>query len=263
MNLKLVETIDDFKACEHIQKVVWGFSDLELVSASNMIAVSHAGGMTAAAVDKGEVVGFVTAFASYLPHLANPNGVHSHMLAVLPRYRGKGVGKALKWFQRDWCLAQGLSWMTWTFDPLQAKNARLNLEHLGATVSTYRINEYGELGGDLNAGLPTDRLVAFWDLNSKRTQELARGETLGVLDLEQISAALLTDDSRPNHANLGLEDKKISVALPANLNALLKDEPELALEWRLAVREVLTIYLGLGYIITRFEGGSYILEKEI
>lgn len=261
MELKLVETLDDFKACEHIQKVVWGFSDLEVVSASNMIAVSHAGGMTAAATDRGEVVGFVTAFASYLPDLAQPNGLHSHMLAVLPDYRGKGIGKALKWFQRDWCLEHGLGWMTWTFDPLQAKNARLNLEHLGATVTTYRVNEYGELGGSLNAGLPTDRLVAFWDLSSQGTQTLAQGERLPSVDLEQIPAALSNKDGGPSRPQLGLKDKKLSVALPENLNALLKDNPEQALEWRFAVREVLMSYLVKNYIINRFGGNSYILES--
>jgi len=263
MEIKLVEDLADFKACENIQKVVWGFSDLEIVSASNMIAVAHAGGMTAAALNRGEVVGFVTAFASYLPRLDRPNGLHSHMLAVLPDYRGKGVGRLLKWFQRDWCLERGLTWMTWTFDPLQAKNARLNLEHLGATVDTYRVNEYGELGGDLNTGLPTDRLVAFWALESQRTQTLAQGRKLETHFLELIPAALAANDGEPGEPQLKLKESKVSVALPENLNTLLKDEPKLALEWRFAVRKALMTYFECGYTINRFAGDFYILERQI
>ena len=262
MNLKLVESLEDFEACETIQKRVWGFSDLEVVSASNMIAVSHAGGMTAAATNaREEVVGFVTAFASYLPELAQPNGLHSHMLAVLPEYQGRGMGKALKWFQREWCLQRGLEWMTWTFDPLQAKNARLNLEHLGATASQYRVNEYGELGGDLNAGLPTDRLVAFWKLRGRKTLALAEGETLAPLS-PQVPPALSSNNDRPSKPQLSLKEQRLGVALPENLNTLLRNDPPLALEWRFAVREVLTAYLTRGYVINRFGENLYILESE-
>ena len=126
-----LSAIEELHACEAIAKVVWQVDDREIVPASHLRAIQHAGGLVAGAFDAGRLVGFVIGIlARHDAH--EPTGLHSHLMAVLPEVRRGGLGRALKWYQRRWCLERALPWITWTFDPLQAHNARLNLEHLGA-----------------------------------------------------------------------------------------------------------------------------------
>ncbi len=230
-----------------------------------MVAMVHAGGMAAGAFSAGEMVGFVFGFPSYRPGKPQPNGLHSHLLAVLPEYRGHGLGKALKWFQREWCLSHGLTWMTWTFDPLQAKNARLNLEHLGAVANNYRVDEYGAMGGTLTGSLPTDRLLAFWDLEGLRptrlAQGLAPGDSTSPSSLATLPAVLVDVGGHPSAPDTTKTDPRLRAEIPGDFTHLLQSDPETALAWRLAAREVLKAYLEKGYTVTRFYDNAYILEK--
>ena len=252
MEIRPLTLVADMRVCEGLERRIWGLSDTEILPASHLVAAVHAGGMAAGAFVGGEPVGFVCGFAAYRPEWTQSNGLHSHMLGVVPAHRGKGIGKKLKSFQRTWCLERGLPWMTWTFDPLQAKNARLNLEHLGVTVSEYRVNEYGTLGGDLNAELPTDRLLALW--------ELAKEENASpTLDPTSLPKALTcTSDNQPEKKFLSANQVRVEV--PTDFTHLMQENPPLALEWRLAAREVFEHYFELGYIATRFINYSYLLE---
>lgn len=266
MTLRLLTTVQELERCAALQKSVWGEANGAL-GAPDMVALIHAGGMAAGAFESEELAGFVFGFPSYLPDAPRPNGLHSHLLAVLPEYRGHGLGKALKWFQRDWCLARGLAWMTWTFDPLQAKNARLNLEHLGAVVEQYRVDEYGAMGGALAGTLPTDRLLAFWELEAPRTLALAQGFDLTASDLKAASLAisptvLANKAGHPDASDLTQTEPRLRVEIPTDFTHLLHRDPDTASAWRLAAREVLKTYLDKGYAITRFLEKSYILEVE-
>ncbi|CAN5887429.1 GNAT family N-acetyltransferase [soil metagenome] len=271
MTLRLLNTVQGLERCAELQKSVWGGAN-DALGGPDMVALVHAGGMAAGAFEGDELAGFVFGFPSYLPDAPRPNGLHSHLLAVLPEYRGHGLGKALKWFQRDWCLARGLAWMTWTFDPLQAKNARLNLEHLGAVVEQYRVDEYGAMGGALAGTLPTDRLLAFWEMEAPRTLALAQGldpATL-VLTASALKASslttlptVLTDQSgRPAAPDTTRTELRLRVEIPADFTELLHRDPDTALAWRLAAREVLKAYLDKGYVITRFLEETYLLEAK-
>lgn len=147
---------------------------IEIVPGAQLRAAEHAGGLVAGAFEQGVMIGFVYGF------LAAPTGrgmkglgMHSHMLAVRHSGRGTGVGKALKWFQRDWCLARGIEWVCWTFDPLQAKNARLNMFHLGAVSNEYLPDFYGPMTGPLGGNQETDRLLALWQLSDPNVAEIA------------------------------------------------------------------------------------------
>src|SRR5262245_23283846 len=167
----------DFEACVALQRSVWRLSDLEVTSTIQLIATTHAGGsLLLAFAAQGQPVGFAYAFAALrggIPHL------HSDMLAVLPEHQKRGVGVRLKWAQRDAALAQGVSLITWTFDPLQARNAHLNLRRLGATALEFLPDFYGITTSALHHGLPTDRLLVRWDLNAPLVFErLARPEAL-------------------------------------------------------------------------------------
>ena len=167
-------TMEMLRACERLQLQVWGYDDLEVVPAAQMRAALHAGALVAGAFVGRELVGFAYGFPA-LPHeaeLVGP-GLHSHMAAVVPEARGLGAGRRLKWYQRRWCVEHGMNWATWTFDPLQARNARLNLHHLGAVVHEYQVDFYGVLGGVLSGDLPTDRFVATWDLTGPHVRAAA------------------------------------------------------------------------------------------
>lgn len=159
--------IEESRMCLDLQKEVWGFSDIELVPLRLFVVAEKVGGQVIGAFEADSMV----AFALAIP--GNRNGhlyLHSHMLAVREGYRDRGLGRAVKLFQRQDALARGIDLIEWTFDPLEIKNAYLNLEKLGAIARRYNINQYGITSSPLQGGLPTDRLVAEWWLRSKRVQ---------------------------------------------------------------------------------------------
>jgi predicted GNAT superfamily acetyltransferase len=157
------------RACVRLQKEVWNFSDIELVPLRLFVVADKIGGQVIGAFDGQEMVSFALA----LPGARNGRSyLHSHMLAVRSSYRNAGVGRRMKLFQRDDALARGFELMEWTFDPLEIKNAYLNIEKLGAIARRYTVNQYGITSSPLQGSLPTDRLVAEWWLKSKRVERL-------------------------------------------------------------------------------------------
>lgn len=253
MTFRELAGFDDLLACEAIEQAVWGLSERELLPASQLVAAVHAGGLVIGAFEGAKLIGFVYGFPAHRPEWQPSVGQHSHMVAVLPGYRGQGVGQRLKWLQRAWCLRQGINWMTWTFDPLQAKNARLNLEHLGAVGFEYRVNEYGAMGGHLNAGLPSDRLVALWRLDAPALEQQRPPP-----DCE--GAWLLSDElGEPRLHEIDPSATTMRLSVPPDITRLIAEQPELALRWRLALREVMLPKLNQGFQATRFVAGSYLL----
>jgi predicted GNAT superfamily acetyltransferase len=163
------ESDSELMACVELQKEVWGFSDAELIPLRLFMVAQRIGGQVLGAFDGNELVGF----ALGIPGMRGGHPyLHSHMLAVRTNYRNSGVGRRIKLFQREEALARGFELIEWTFDPLEIKNAFLNLERLGAIARRYNINQYGVSFSPLQGGLPTDRLVAEWWLRSKRVEEL-------------------------------------------------------------------------------------------
>jgi len=161
--------LDEMRACVALQKEVWGFSDIELVPLRMFVVAERVGGQVIGAFEGKTLVGF--AFAIPAIRHAQPY-LYSHMLAVRKAYRNSGLGRRLKLFQREEALGRGFNLMDWTFDPLEIKNAYLNIEKLGAIVRRYNVNQYGITSSPLQGGLPTDRLVAEWWLKSKRVELL-------------------------------------------------------------------------------------------
>ncbi len=168
------ETHSELLACVELQKEVWGFSDADLVPMRLFVVAQKIGGQVLGAFDGNELVGFAMA----IPGVRGGRAfLHSHMLAVRLEYRNSGVGRRIKLFQREDALESGFELIEWTFDPLEIKNAYLNLERLGAIARRYNINQYGSTASPLHGGLPTDRLVAEWWLKSKRVQQLMASGT--------------------------------------------------------------------------------------
>jgi len=169
VELRRCHGIEDFRACVALQKEVWNFSDAELVPLRMFVVADKVGGQVMGAFDKNQMVGFALSVpGTRTGHLY----LHSHMLAVRKEYRNSGLGRRMKLMQREDALARGIELIEWTFDPLEIKNAYLNIEKLGAIARRYNINQYGITSSPLQGGLPSDRLIAEWWLKSKRVETL-------------------------------------------------------------------------------------------
>jgi predicted GNAT superfamily acetyltransferase len=159
--------VEELRACVSLQKEVWNFSDADLVPLRMFVVGEKVGGQVIGGFHKDELVGF----AFSVPGVRAGNFyLHSHMLGVREDFRNSGLGRRLKLFQREEAIDRGFDLMEWTFDPLEIKNAYFNIEGLGALARHYSLNHYGISSSPLQGGLPTDRLVAEWWLNSPRVE---------------------------------------------------------------------------------------------
>lgn len=221
-----------------VERAVWNDRDLEVPITLYVVAV-ETGGQVLGAFQGDRMVGFTFA----VPALHGGKAyLHSHMTAVLPEVRDRGVGRSLKLFQRADALARGIDKVEWTFDPLEIKNAHFNLMRLGAVVRRLLPNCYGVTGSPLHGGLPTDRLVAEWDLRSERVERCLRNE--------------------PPVASLGPGVERISV--PQAIGVWRVEKPEEARRIQSCIREEFIHWFGRGYtavaIETRNDPAQYILE---
>jgi predicted GNAT superfamily acetyltransferase len=163
--------LDELNACVALQREVWSFSDYDLIPLRMFVVAEKIGGQVIGGFDNGELIGF----AMSIPGARDGRPyLHSHMLAVRESYRNAGIGRRLKLLQREDALANGFDLIEWTFDPLEIKNAWLNIEKLGAVARRYNTNQYGISSSPLQGGLPTDRLVAEWWLRSERVETLLK-----------------------------------------------------------------------------------------
>jgi chorismate synthase len=242
----------DYVAAQRVAQRVWRMHDLQVPSTFDLQVAGHVGGMTAGAYCDGVLAGFVHGFPR--TDLGRP-AHHSHLLAVLPKFRGRGLSVRLKLFQRRWCLAHGIGLVTWTYDPLLIANARLNLIRLRARARIYLRNVYGALGG-LYGPLPTDRFEVFWNLGSAAVAKAARGVVLEPADCDRLPRATPRRLPRAN---------RVTVEIPAGAPALYADDPAAALRARLRLRRVAEALFGRGYeavaLVPRGDGALYVFER--
>jgi predicted GNAT superfamily acetyltransferase len=215
-----LHSLDDFRPCVAITREVWQESDLETEPCSTFVIAAHTGGQILGAFDGATLVGFTKAFAGL--HGLTPY-LHSHMTAVLPSHRDRHVGRLLKLFQREDALRRGIRLVEWTFDPLETKNAYFNLNRLGAICRRYIPNFYGITSSPLHRGIPTDRLLAEWQLDSPR-----------------VLAAINDLTREPS-------DAPALVHLPAELEQWKSDDPSLVLEVQSRIRAEFTQWFSKGY----------------
>lgn len=173
IEIRALHTHDEFVEAVQLQQVIWGFEEVELLPVRLFVTATKVGGQAFGAFDGGRMVGFCLA----IPGIKAGGGsyLHSHMLGVAKEYRDAGVGRLLKLEQRREALSRGIELMEWTFDPLEIKNAYFNMERLGAIVRRFVLNQYGTTSSKLHGGLPTDRCIAEWWLNSPRVEAILSG----------------------------------------------------------------------------------------
>ncbi len=159
----------EFDEAVDLQRLIWGFSDLETIPVRFFVVASKIGGQVFGAFDGSRMVAFLLA----VPGIKGTGlqYLHSHMLGVLPEYRDHGLGRRLKLHQREHAIRNGFTLIEWTFDPLEPRNAFFNIQRLGAIVRRYVENQYGRTSSALHSGLPTDRFVAEWWLQHDRVQQ--------------------------------------------------------------------------------------------
>ena len=173
IRIEPLTTVEQFERCVELQLEVWGYSDGDLIPRRVFLVAQRIGGQVIGASDGDTIIGFAMALPGYRNGYAY---IHSHMLAVLPKYRNAGLGRRLKLAQREDALQRGFDLMEWTFDPLEIKNAHLNIAKLGAICRRYQADFYGPSTSPLQGGLPTDRLYAEWWLKSPRVVAALNGE---------------------------------------------------------------------------------------
>lgn len=169
ITIRKCDGMDELNACVALQKEVWKYDDVDLMPLRMFVVSQKIGGQVIGAFAGSELVGFAFSIPG---SRAGHAYLHSHMLAVRETLRNHGLGRRLKLAQRDDAIAQGFELLEWTFDPIEIKNAHLNLARLGAIARRYSINHYGYSSSPLQGGLPTDRLVAEWWLKSKHVIDL-------------------------------------------------------------------------------------------
>ena len=274
--IRPLEHWDEYLAVEEMQRTVWQMPDWrDAVPANLLIAMRKNGGILLGAFDGKNIIGFVFSFVG----TDESNGAlklkhHSHMLAVVPEYQSRNIGARLKFAQRDMALTQGIDLMTWTYDPLQALNANLNLVRLGAIARHYIPNAYGEMTDGLNAGIPSDRFEAEWWLASSRVVERAQREPQKrdwaqlVRTGAQEIFAIKRDASGFNRVEKEWEPHAPTLILeiPYRINALKAAAPDLAHEWRIRTRDFFSNAFTEGYVCTDFliapERAAYVLTRD-
>ncbi|MBI4889314.1 MAG: acetyltransferase [Acidobacteria bacterium] len=229
-------TLAELGEAVRLQKEIWGFEDIELLPLRLFVVAQKVGGQTLGAFDGDKMVGFLLS----IPGLKQGQMfLHSHMMGVRPEYRNSGLGRTMKLMQRVDALERGIPLVQWTFDPLELKNAYFNIERLGAIVKLYVLNQYGTTTSHLHGGLPTDRCVAEWHLQSERVVSLLEGRP------------------RPDvHVQRRIE-------VPNDIADIRANEPKRAREIQSVVSEQFVRYTGEGLAVVGFEKsaekGTYLL----
>lgn len=253
VEIALASSQAETRAATEVLGRIWSHDRVLPLTPELAWALLHAGNYVSVARREGFVIGAAIGFRGYDEHGVH---LHSHIAGVLPAYQGSNVGFVLKQHQREWALAHGIDRITWTFDPLVARNAYFNVVKLGTTVSTYYEDFYGPLDDTINAGDQSDRCLASWQLDSPRAVASANGESAvdtigelrnrGAAEVLTIGSAQEPVPGASSRANGHFTPPLLLCQLPGDIVALRSASPLVARQWRLALRSVLSPALGAG-----------------
>jgi predicted GNAT superfamily acetyltransferase len=277
ITIRDLEGLNDLRQVEAVEKTVWSLDDRDVTPLTLAIATQEAGSIWLGAFDGNVLVGFAFGLIGVERGRAM---VHSHMLAVLEAYRDQDLGYKLKLAQRECAMALRVNdvridEMTWTFDPLQSKNAHLNFGKLGVVSDSYKIDFYGPQTSSVLHQNSTDRLWVKWPMASRRVRERLQGKDVRPELLDALSrlAPLIqfNGDGKPVRTDLSaaVARQRIAIEIPSDIAVIEQKDPALAREWRLATRWAFTETLKAGFLVAEFcrtvrgqQGpGTYLLEK--
>ena len=255
IEVREIHTADDAARASMLLDEVWNVDETgtNVFEPSLIIAFAHAGNYVSAAysVDEpDEMIGVTIGF------FGQPLGtvMHSHIAGVRHQIIGRGAGSAMKLHQRLWCLNLGITEMTWTFDPLIARNAYFNFQRLGVGMVEYLEDFYGQMRDGVNSGQASDRMMVSWPLD--------RPARASVVDPGSAFPCLRADDDgEPLLSEVPKETEFVSLDFPSDIEDLRGQDAELASRWRQALRTALTGLVGDGWVVdTCLKGGTYLLH---
>ena len=258
MIIRDLTTIADCRAVAALEREIWGYTDAEDVVPPPVLIVSvKRGGILLGAFD---AAGGMKGFVYSIPSVKDGRLAQwSHMLGVTADARDRGLGVRLKLAQRERSLAMGVDLVEWTYDPLQALNAYLNFTRLGVVVEEYEENIYGDSSSPLHRGSPTDRFVAQWKLTAPHVERRIAPGGLALMRDAGVAKAPLVNPSvaagpylAPGAADLTLDAPRLLVEIPAGFVTVQREDPALALDWRLASRAIFRHYLEQEYRVVDF-----------
>ncbi len=252
-----IDNLAEMHEVEELQKEIWGVADVEVFPALAMRPLMEVGGILIGAFHNNQMVGFVFGFPGILKGQAI---IHSDMLAVKADFRSRGLGYLLKLAQRDSALAMGVNRITWTFDPLQSRNAHLNFARLGVIADRYYINYYGETSSFLHR-FGTDRLWVTWVLNDDRVKsriERNSGPGIPLSELERVPTLVrIGENNEPVVPKCQPTEQRVAIEIPGDLNSDGEHGSKLAHRWREATRQAFTTALNAGYLVEEY----YVTER--
>jgi predicted GNAT superfamily acetyltransferase len=251
IGLRDLTTLDDFRQVVALERRIWGVDYDDVVTVPILAVTVKRGGVLVGAFDGGPMVGFVYS----LPGIKDRRPIQwSHMLGVIDEYRNAGLGRRLKLEQRRRAIDIGCDLVEWTYDPMQALNAHLNFVKLGVVAEEYAINVYGESASVLHRGTPTDRFIAQWWIREPHVVRRIEANGLAIVRAQEAADAPVINTTRPAGAwlacgayDLTRTERRLWVEIPTGFTEMQLQDPPLALEWRMATREIFAAYFERGY----------------
>jgi chorismate synthase len=241
IDIRLVRTHAEYAACEVMSQQVWGSADRNIVPHELLLTMQLNGGLVHGAFrSNGQLVGFLFAFPGVRDGQLR---LCSHQLGVIPEFRGSGIGIGLKQAQGRDAAARGYELISWTFDPLESRNAYINLHRLGCIARSYDRDHYGPMEDELNRGLPSDRLEAEWWLRRKKPEASADGVVMLRVGADREPVLVTSNVSGTEVA---------TIAVPEDFQSIKRRDTEMAIRWRMESRAAFEGALAAGLIATDF-----------
>jgi predicted GNAT superfamily acetyltransferase len=259
VSIRTLSEMSDLHRLVELLDEVWSTHGSPPVGAEHLRALAYSGNYVSAAYDGDVMLGGSVAFFAAPARRA----LHSDVVGVRSQARDRRVGFALKLHQRTWALDHGVETMTWTFDPLMSRNAHLNITRLGAWSSTYLTDFYADMPDAINQGQGSDRLLASWQLTSPDVVAACAGSRAATPEsVAGIPVLLAESDGGPLEHPVEPAAPQVRVAIPTDIDALRRRDPELARSWRRAVRRSMGAELAAGGQVVGFDRGvGYVISR--
>lgn len=261
MIIQPITTAEQALEVLQVELTAWDCDPIGVVPVHLHMGLVKSGGVLLGAYEEGRLIGYTLGWLGLIDaHAERPAAeqlkLASHQTGVLPDYRDRRVGYRLKLAQREWALARDLALITWTYDPLESRNANLNLHQLGAVCRTYQRNVYGSMVDRVNAGVESDRFQVDWWIKSQRVEarlaSAPRSVTLETANAQLLNPATMSPDGHPYppEETAAPAGPRVLIEIPARIQVIRRSNLELAAAWRYHTRALFEALFAAGFQAT-------------